>query len=178
MGGAKAARLLRGRPLLAYPAQALSAVCSRVAVVCKPGAELPEGPWEVWDDEPEEPRHPAAGIAHALGRAGGSVLVCAADMVFVSAAECERLTAAFEGEPGAAAAVAVADGDGALEPVFALYGPAAAAPLAGAAADGAPLRRAVEALDPIRVPLPAAALRSVDTPEALAAAERELAGDV
>src|SRR5947207_3700164 len=89
MGGAKATRLLRGRPLVDYPAQALAAVCDRVVVVCKPGTALPAGgPWELWDDEPADPRHPAAGIAHAVERAGAPVLVCAADMPFVTAAEC------------------------------------------------------------------------------------------
>jgi molybdopterin-guanine dinucleotide biosynthesis protein A len=103
------------------------------------------------------------------------VLVCAADMPFVRRAECERLTAAIEGEPGAMAVVAVSGRQ--LQPLFAIYGPGAAAPLAAAAARGEPLGRAVEALEPIRVSLPAAALRSIDTPEALAAAERELSPD-
>ena len=170
MGGGKAVRPLAGRPLLAHPAEALAAVCSRVAVVCKPGTELPPGPWEVWDDEPLEPRHPATGIAHALERAGEAVLVCAADMPFVGAAECERLTAAASGGPLAV----VAEAEGELQPVLAVYGPAAAPALRAAAERGEQLRRAVAALDPLRVELPSAALRSIDTPEALAAAEREL----
>jgi molybdenum cofactor guanylyltransferase len=170
MGGAKAARLLAGRPLVAYPADALATVCDRVAVVCKPGTALPTGPWDVWDDEPLEPRHPATGIAHALERAGGPVLVCAADMPFVEAWHCDRLTAAIKEDPDALAVVAVADDR--LQPVLALYCPPASAPLIDAAARGAPLRQAVEALEPVRIALPAAALRSVDTPEALAAAER------
>src|SRR2546423_4512651 len=93
MGGAKAARELAGRPLLAYPADALVGVCELVAVVSKPGAELPSGRWELWGDEPAEPRHPAAGIAHALRRAGGSGGVCAAGMPFVTATDRLRLTA-------------------------------------------------------------------------------------
>jgi molybdopterin-guanine dinucleotide biosynthesis protein A len=173
MGGAKAARLLAGRPLVAYPAAALATVCDPVAVVCKPGTELPAGgPWEVWDDEPIGPRHPATGIAHALGRAGAPVLVCAADMPFVTGSECGRLTAAITEEPGALAVVAEAEGR--LQPVLAIYRPPASAALTAAAARGAPLRHAVETLEPVRVELPAAALRSIDTPEALAAAEREL----
>jgi molybdopterin-guanine dinucleotide biosynthesis protein A len=173
MGGAKAARLLAGRPLVAYPADALAAACDPVAVVCKAGAEVPAGPWEVWDDEPAWPRHPAAGIAYALERAGEGVLVCAADMPFVRARHCDRLTAAIKGEPGALAVVAVADGR--LQPLLAIYAASAAEPLAAAAVRGEPLRRVVESLNPVRVSLPAAALRSIDTPEALAAAERELA---
>jgi molybdopterin-guanine dinucleotide biosynthesis protein A len=70
MGGGKAARELAGRPLIAYPAAALQAVCERVAIVAKPRADLPqlEGV-ELWDDEPAEPRHPLTGIVHALEKA-------------------------------------------------------------------------------------------------------------
>jgi molybdopterin-guanine dinucleotide biosynthesis protein A len=171
MGGAKAARELAGRPLIAYPADALAAVCELVAVVCKPGAGVPAGgPWVLWDDEPPEPRHPATGIAHALARAGSRVLVCAADMPFVTARECRRLAEATNAEVGAVVATA----EGELQPVLAIYAPEVAPALAAAAERGEPLRRAVEALDPVRVELPAAALRSIDTREALAAAASEL----
>jgi molybdopterin-guanine dinucleotide biosynthesis protein A len=170
MGGAKPLRELAGRPLMAYAADALATACRLVAIVCKPGTALPVGPWVVWDDEPGEPRHPATGIAHAIGRARAPVLVCAADMPFVGGAECRRLVEATrDGAPAVVAAAA-----GGLEPDFAIYSVDAAASLVAAAARGEPLRRAVEALDPIRVELPAAALRSVDTPAELAAAEREL----
>src|SRR2546423_5788154 len=90
MGGAKPARELAGRPLMAYPAAALAAVCELVAVVSQPGLELPDGPWVPWGDEPAEPRHPAAGIAHALRRAGGPGLVCAAGLAVVGAREGPR----------------------------------------------------------------------------------------
>ena len=109
MGGAKPMRALAGRPLIAYPAEALAGACESVAVVCKPGVELPDGPWAVWDDEPLEPRHPATGIAHAVRRAGGPVLVCAADMPFVRAAGCARLVAA-DARPEAAVVAAATDG--------------------------------------------------------------------
>ena len=86
IGGHKAGRTLAGRPLASYPAEALAEVCERVAIVAKPGTELPPLPGvERWDDEPAEPRHPRTGIAHALHRAGDAVLVCAADMPFVTA---------------------------------------------------------------------------------------------
>ncbi|MEA2396890.1 MAG: molybdenum cofactor guanylyltransferase [Thermoleophilaceae bacterium] len=173
LGGRKAARELAGRPLIAYPAQALGAACSRVAVVCKPGAALPalEGV-ELWDDEPAEPRHPAAGIAHALERAAGGVLVCAADMPFVTAADCRRLIDAAADRPGSSAVVAVCSGQ--LQPVFGIYAAAAATPLGLAARRGDPLTRAVELLEPVGVELPAGRMRSVNTPEQLAAAESEL----
>jgi molybdenum cofactor guanylyltransferase len=172
IGGSKAARMLAGRPLAAYPAAALAAVCDRVTLVGKPGDELPELPAvELWDGEPPEPRHPATGIAYALERAGESVLVCACDMPFVTAGDCRRLIDAAVA--GAAGVVAVAGGT--LQPVLGVYSRAAAAPLMEAARRGAPLVDAVESLGPVRVELPAEAVRSVDRLDELAAAERELA---
>jgi molybdopterin-guanine dinucleotide biosynthesis protein A len=168
--GAKAAAELAGRPLVSYPLQALSAVCDRVAVVCKPATKLPELDAERWD-EPEQPRHPRTGILHALERAGGPVLVCAADMPFVTPDACRTLLARAGAAEGAPAAVAVAGGR--LEPVFGLYAPAAVQTLRDAPND-APLTQTVESLDPIRVALPPALVRSVNTPEELAAAEATL----
>ncbi|HKP88343.1 MAG TPA: NTP transferase domain-containing protein, partial [Thermoleophilaceae bacterium] len=95
IGGDKAARRLGGRALASYPAAALAEVCDRVALVCKADTALPEGwTWEVWNGEPAEPRHPAAGIAYAIERAQAAVLVCAADMPFVTAEHCRALAAA------------------------------------------------------------------------------------
>ena len=169
IGGDKAGRLLAGRPLASYPAAVLSEVCERVAIVVKPGQVLPElAGVERWD-EPPEPRHPAVGVVHAVGRAGEPVLVCAADMPFVTAAACRALIDAARGR---AAAVAVADG--VLQPVFGVYTPAALAALRAAAPD-APLTRTVDALEPARVELPPALVRSVDSEDELAAAEDELA---
>ena len=168
--GSKAAAPLAGRPLAAYPVAALASVCDRVAVVCKPDTELPELDAERWD-EPENPRHPVTGIVHALERAGGPVLVCAADMPFVTADACRTRLAAAGGGDGAPAAVAVAGG--VVQPVLGLYAPAALEPLREAA-DGAPLTETVEALDPVHVALPPALVRSVNTPEDLAEAETQL----
>ena len=171
MGGDKPGALLAGRALLSYPLAALLEACPRVAVVCKRATALPPLPREVerWD-EPEEPRHPAAGVAHALERAGGPVLVCAADMPFVTAAACRRLADAARAAPEAPAVVA--EGGGWLQPTFAIYR-AAALPVLRACG-GAELTRVVEGLAPSLVPLPPAQLRSLDTPAALAGAEREL----
>jgi molybdopterin-guanine dinucleotide biosynthesis protein A len=161
----KPAAELAGRPLVSYPLAALSAVCERVAVVCKPDTKLPElDGVERWE-EPAEPRHPLVGIVHALERAGGPVLVCAADMPFVTVAACESLLGAVGG--GRPAVVAVAEG--VLQPVFGLYAPAALATLR-AAPQGTSLTETVEALDPARVALPPALVQSVNTPEDLAAA--------
>ena len=167
--GSKAAAPLAGRPLAAYPAEALGAVCERVAVVCKRGTQLPDLPGTERWDEPDEPRHPLTGIVHALATAGGPVLVCAADMPFVTADACRTLL----GAAGTSPAV-VATAEGVLQPVLGLYAPAALELLRAAPPD-APLTRTVEALEPVRVALPAALVRSVNTPEELAEAEAQLA---
>jgi molybdenum cofactor guanylyltransferase len=168
----KAAVSLGDRPLIAFPIAALGSVCERVAVVCKPDTELPDGlEAERWD-EPPEPRHPLTGILHALERAGGPVLVCAGDMPFVTADACRTLLAAA----GTGGPAVVAVSEGVLQPVLGLYSPAALEPLREAP-DGAPLTATVEALDPARVALPPAVVRSVNTPEDLAEAKDALIPD-
>jgi molybdopterin-guanine dinucleotide biosynthesis protein A len=171
MGSAKPAAPLAGRPLVAYPAATLGEVCERVAVVCKQSTELPLLPGvERWD-EPELPLHPLTGIAFALERAREPVLVCAADMPFVTADACRSLMAAARARASVRAAVAVADGI--LQPVVGVYSPTALPALRAAEPD-APLTRTVESIDPVRVALPPAVMRSVDTREDLIRAEAEL----
>ena len=168
----KPSAMLAGRPLVSYPLAALAAVCELVAVVCKAATKLPElDGVERWD-EPDKPRHPLTGIVHALERAGGPVLVCAADMPFVTADACKTLLQAVGSRDSAPAVVAAAGG--VLQPVFGLYAPAALESLRSAEPD-APLTVTVEALDPVRVALPPALVRSVNTPEELAEAEAQLA---
>ena len=171
LGGDKPSALLAGRPLISYPLAALREACARVAVVCKQATTLPPLPSGVerWE-EPDAPHHPAAGVAHALERAGDSVLVCAADMPFVTPAVCRRLAEAAARAPEASAVVAEAAGW--LQPTFAVYRPAALPALR--ASGDAQLTRVVQALAPALVAMPPATMRSVDTPEALTAAEREL----
>jgi molybdenum cofactor guanylyltransferase len=165
----KAAVPLGGRPLVSYPLAALASVCPRLAVVCKPDTELPELPdAERWD-EPDEPRHPLTGIVHALERAEAPVLVCAADMPFVTGDACRTLVAAA----AAGGPAVVAASEGVLQPVFALYAPAALERLRAAPADAA-LTATVESLDPVRVGLPPGVVRSVNTPEDLTEAKAAL----
>ena len=169
-GGGKPAAVLAGRPMMAYPVEALGAVCSRVAVVCKQGTSLPslDGA-ERWE-EPDEPRHPLTGIVFALERADGQpVLVCAADMPFVTADACRSLLAA----PAKGLEV-VAATDGVLQPTFGLYAPGALDRLRAAPPD-ARLTDTVEQLEPARVAFPARLVQSVNTREDLAEAERVLA---
>jgi molybdopterin-guanine dinucleotide biosynthesis protein A len=161
MGGDKAARELRGRPLVAYVAEALGSVCDRVVVVAKADTLLPGG-LERWD-EPDAPRHPIAGVVHALATAGEEVLVCGADMPFVIRGALRELLA--EARPPATVAWA-----GRMQPLLGVYYPEALPALRAAPPD-APLVATVESLGPWLVELPESVVRSVDTPEDLADAE-------
>ena len=175
VAGGRASRLqdklgadLGGRPLAAWPAAALGAVCDRVAVVCKPETDLPPLDAERWD-EPPEPRHPLTGVVHALECAGGPILVCAADTPFVTPAELRKIAAALE--PGTRAAVAFAVAR--LQPLVAAYAPDALDGLR-AAAPGEPLTRSVERLDPVRVDIAAESVLNVNTEGDLAEARRRV----
>ena len=172
LGADKAVVEIGGRAMIERPLDALGEVCERVAVVCKAATVLPGLPpgIERWD-EPERPRHPLTGIVHALDRAGEEVLVCAADMPFVDAAVLRVLIEAGAARPDAVAVVAEAAGR--LQPVLGLYRASALAGL-GRGAANAPLTRIVEGLDPLRVTVAAAAVRGVNTPDELAAADAEL----
>jgi molybdopterin-guanine dinucleotide biosynthesis protein A len=168
MGGGKPARELAGRPLIAWPAAALAEACDRVVVVAKAATELPELPGvERWD-EPDAGHHPLLGIAFALERAGEPVLVCGADMPFVTAEACRRV-----GEGLGVERVAVAVANGVMQPVLAAFAPAALDELRAAPPDAA-LTRTVDALGPVLVEVDPLVVRSVNTDAELAEAEREL----
>jgi molybdopterin-guanine dinucleotide biosynthesis protein A len=157
LGGVSKATLeMEGRPLVVHVADVLAEVCDGVAIVCKPDTEVPKVAGVSRWDEPAEPRHPLTGIVHALERAGGPVLVCAVDMPWVTADACRSL---LEAAPGGVATVAVAEAE--LCPVFGVYAPESLEVLRNAHPD-APLRETVDALDPVRVALPPAILRSVN----------------
>jgi molybdenum cofactor guanylyltransferase len=155
IGGAKAVVELRGTPLVLYPLRALQAVLAEVVVVAKQGSALPPLPGvPIWL-EPAEPRHPLAGIVHALEGAGAAagidglareILVSAGDLPFLDPEVVERLVHADA--RGAPAVVPRAGGR--LQPLLARYSPAAHTPLAAALrSDPLPsLRDAVAALEP------------------------------
>lgn len=166
-GSPKATASLADRPLLVYPVEALRGVAERVVVVAKADTELPDLA-ERWD-EPDEPRHPVAGLTYALECAAGAILVVAADMPFVTS-DVLRLVSA-ELRPDVAAAVARSPHG--PEPLLAAYSPAALATLR-TAPPGQPLRRTVEALAPVLVDVPPEAVFNVNTPDDLAEAERRL----
>ncbi|HWF33729.1 MAG TPA: molybdenum cofactor guanylyltransferase [Solirubrobacteraceae bacterium] len=144
LGGAKATVELRGRPLLSYPLAVLREALAEVVIVAKADTELPAGlegvPVSI---EPSLPRHPLTGIVHALGFAAGrAVLVCAADMPFVTPELVTRIAGA---DPQGAPAVVPLTGE-ALQPLLALYLPGA---FDGRAVDsGRPLRTLVAELGP------------------------------
>jgi molybdopterin-guanine dinucleotide biosynthesis protein A len=167
--GSKPGTLLAGRPLASYPAEALAAVCERVALVCKRDTVLPDLPGTERWDEPDEPRHPLTGIVHALEQAGESVMVCAADMPFITPDACRSLLTA----PKKSGMAVVSVAEGVLQPTFAIYAPAALDTLRAAPPD-APLTQTIEELDPTRVAVPALLVTSVNTPEQLSEAEERL----
>ena len=142
MGGAKMTAGYAGRPLLVWPVDALRSVLDEVVVVAKRDTVLPPLEVPVWI-EPDEPRHPLAGIVHALREAGDrAVLVCAGDMPAVDPVVVRKLAAA----PPAAAVVPRAGAR--LQPLLARYEPSALEHLAAAAPSGAPLTEVVESLSP------------------------------
>jgi len=144
--GGKAEVELGGRPLISYPLAALAAALGQVAVLAKPDTRLPQLPGVTVWREPEEPRHPALGIWHALRLAAGRpVLVCPLDMPLLSAELIAQLAAA---QPGSAPAV-IAAHDGEIQPLLGCYQPRAREQLAlERARAGAPLRELVHALGP------------------------------
>lgn len=178
LGGAKALAALAGRPLICHALAALRAAVGEVAIVAKPDTSLPvlHGV-TVWH-EPAEPRHPLVGIVHALACADGRpVLVCAADMPFVTR---EVLAALAATDPAGAPAVVATSAERGLQPLLGCYQPEAGALLAGAAREGAaPIRRVVAALEPrlFAVSDPQV-LFNVNSAEDLAAAEALLARGV
>jgi molybdopterin-guanine dinucleotide biosynthesis protein A len=159
MGTPKPLAQLAGAPLIERPLAAAREAGLNAVVVAKAGTPLPAG-LEVWH-EPDEPFHPLLGIVTALERAGGPVVAVACDQPFVPAALLERLASGREG------AVTI---DGRVEPFPARYEPAWLPELRAALKREAPMRATLAALGPATMEWDAAALRSVDTPEELAAA--------
>ena len=168
LGGAKATAVLDGRPLAAHAVAALQAVASEVVVVAKPGTALPDLGVPVWFDE-DEGFHPRHGLVAALrGAAGAPVLALAVDHPRVTPADLHRLLGA--------GGTAVARGDGRLQPLCALYAPAALAVLEAAPPDEA-LTATVRRLEPAIVDVPASSLTNVNTPgDLLNAGQRGTAG--
>ena len=90
-GRLEAGALLGGRPLAPTRPRRWARSASAWRWSASADTELPDLPGTERWDEPDEPRHPLTGIVHALATAGGPVLVCAADMPFVTADACRTL---------------------------------------------------------------------------------------
>ena len=160
MGGAKATALLRGEPLIARPLAAARAAGLDAVVVAKPDTELPELDVPVWT-EPDLPVHPLRGLVTALEH--GPLIAVACDQPWVTA-DVLRALAAHDGP-----ALAVAD-----EPFPGRYEPAQLPVLRDALVREASLRSTLARLRPPALGADAVLVASVNTPDALAAAERSL----
>jgi molybdopterin-guanine dinucleotide biosynthesis protein A len=146
IGGSKAIVGLSGRPLISYPLQAMAGALEQVAIIAKADTKLPSLPGVTVWIEPDEPRHPLVGIVQALALADGRpVLVCAADLPFVTSDLIGRLANA---DPQGAPAVLAAH-KGEIQPLLGCYRPSAIDLLGPAAREAkVPLRAAVSALRP------------------------------
>lgn len=150
LGGDKAIVELEGRALVHYPVEALHSVCDDVVVVAKRDTLLPSlsGSAGLWI-EPDEPRHPLVGVAHALGLAAGrAVLVVAVDLPLVDAAVLRAILAAEIGPPTPDATVVAPYAYGSLQPFCALYRPEA---LAAGLKDFDPSARTIEVVEALGV---------------------------
>jgi molybdopterin-guanine dinucleotide biosynthesis protein A len=161
MGGDKAGALLEGRTLLAWTVAALRAAGLReVAVAAKAGAVLPAVDATVWE-EPAEPRHPLAGIAAALARAGGrDIVTLPVDLPLVPAAVLRALAAAPLGD----APAAVVRAGGRLQPLVGRFTSRAQLAAEGRASD------AILALAPLILDVPGDGFLNINAPADLAAA--------
>jgi molybdenum cofactor guanylyltransferase len=120
IGGAKATVELQGKPLICYPLEVLAAVLAEVVVVAKSDTALPSLPGVTVWVETQAVHHPLAGIVGAIGLAGGRpVLICAADLPFVSE---EVVQALLNAELDTAPAI-IAACDGRMQPLLGRYQP-------------------------------------------------------
>ena len=165
LGGHKALVRLRGRPLITYPLEALRGALEEVVVLAKADTALPDlAGLTVWI-EPDEPRHPLAGLRQALALAQGRpVLACAGDLPLVGA---ELVGQLGRVDPAGRPAV-IATAGGRIQPLLGLYLPASAALLERVAQPGGPLTASIEELGPRLVEVDdERALFNVNTPEQL-----------
>lgn len=141
LGGAKPTADLGGKPLIAYPLEALAAAGLDPFVVAKPdlGAPEPGGVDVIF--EPAEPTHPLAGIVAALRHAGGPVVVLGCDFPFVPP---ELLR--FLAEAPEPLVVPAPGGDS--QPLVARWSPTLLPALEAALAREEAMRRTVAALEP------------------------------
>jgi molybdopterin-guanine dinucleotide biosynthesis protein A len=142
MGAAKAGVELGGRPLIAYPTEAIAGAGLEPVVVAKPGSALPALDCRVIRER-DPAVHPAAGILAALrANAAEPVVVVPCDMPFVPS----DLVAHLAGLDAPAALASLA---GRLQPLLARYSQSAVPVLEAAIKRGEALRDAIGALHPL-----------------------------
>lgn len=163
LGGAKATLELGGRPLISYALAALAQAGLQPVVVAKASSPLPPVDVELVT-EPDEPRHPLAGVIAALRHAGGrGAVIVPCDAPFLSPMLLRVLASAEK--PTAVRS------SGRIHPLIAYYPAAALDHLEGVVRDGASATRAVEALDPDFIEAIERETFNVNTPEELERAE-------
>ena len=178
MGKPKALLDWSGEPLVAHVAGIVAAAAAPVVVVAAPGQELPPLPAGVevaHDAAPDQ--GPLEGLAagmRALGDRADAAFVCGADMPFLSAAAIGQLTLALTAKWHA---VVVTDDAGRDQPLGAVYRLSLLGVVEGLLAAGERrLGLLAERAETNRIAgdeALRAALRSVNTPEELAAARVE-----
>jgi molybdopterin-guanine dinucleotide biosynthesis protein A len=175
LGGAKAEAVVAGRPLLGWALErvedlASEGLLSAAVIACKADTRLPDvGATPVWF-EPDEPRHPLAGIVHALRCAEGrDVVVVAVDLPLVTAATVRALAGA---PPGMAVVAGLGEE---IQPLLGRYSAEALPALEAAIASGARTLDAVRGLEPQVIEVTRAdELLNVNEQSDLAKAERLL----
>ncbi len=163
LGGAKPTTELAGEPLIAYPLRALAQAGLTPVVAAKAGTPLPDLDARIVI-EPDEPRHPLAGVAEALrqsGRRGALVVPCDAPFrtsmllrVLASAAKTTAVRSA--GRP---------------HPLIAFYAPEHLGRIAEAAMGSEPATQTLDDLGPEWIEAPERETFNVNTPADLARAE-------
>lgn len=166
LGGAKATVELAGRPLISYPLAALAQAGVNAVVVAKAASPLPALDVPIVT-EPDEPRHPLAGVVAAMRYAGArAVLALPCDAPFVSPMLLRVLASATK--------TTAVRTDERAHPLIALYPPDTLRPLEEAATADQPATRALGSLDPGWIEAPERETFNVNTPEDLRAAEEIL----
>lgn len=140
MGRPKPMVELNGRPLISFPIGAIEAAGLEPVVVAKGSSTLPALDARRLE-EPEQPRHPLAGVVTALGREREPIVVVACDMPFLTGALLAHL-ASLESP------LAVCETGGRLHPLLGTYRPEKMDSLAAACERGAAATEAIRALRP------------------------------
>jgi molybdopterin-guanine dinucleotide biosynthesis protein A len=163
LGGAKAAVELVGRPLISYPLEAFAQAGMAPIVVAKNDSELPALDVRVIT-EPDEPRHPLAGVIAALRHAGSrGALILPCDAPFVSPMLVRVLATATS--------TAAVRAGGRIHPLIAFYAFEDLSHLEAATAAGEPAIETLGALEPEWIEAPESETFNVNTPDDLNRAE-------